>query len=356
MKKREIMQKYSIGRSLFGRLVHAGYLIWLSKDNYGINHKLMKNFNIDTIDEELKERRNNDEEYKRWRSERASAANRKRWDNTSEEQKALWQQKVSKGVRKAQKERPECIEQMKSSLKEYWADDTHRKEQSEKLHIAYQDAQKRANLKRGINEYWSKEENRLAASERHKGYYDDKPELLARMRENNRKAQLALWTEEKRREHSEKLKALWQQKGDEFRAKTREAQKSHEYSKESKPARECRESLEALGFTVIKEYPYPQKNWGCDAYIVELDTYIEFHFGFYHNFKPFDPTNEEHVKEAEYLEKTYGYDRNSKNAHRFYNWTDLDVRKREYAKESGITWFEFYSKGEFERWLNALMS
>ena len=220
----------------------------------------------------------------------------------------------------------------------------------------YKDETKRNNLKAGIKAYWDKEESHIKASIRRKGYYDDKPEELARMKEANRRTQKAIWTEERRRLHSEKLIKVWQDRGIEMRDKTIQTMKENNTLNSSKPADECKQLLIDAGFTVQAEAPYPNKTWRCDVYVEELELYIEFHFGFYHNSEPFNPENPAHLKEAEYLKKTYGNDRRSRYAHRLYTWTDLDVRKRQYALEHEMNWFAFYSKGEFERWLKTLIS
>ena len=55
MKKKEVMEKYNLHRSLFGRLVQANYIKYVSRDNYEVDEELMKDFNAEEFDKQRKE-------------------------------------------------------------------------------------------------------------------------------------------------------------------------------------------------------------------------------------------------------------------------------------------------------------
>lgn len=111
---------------------------------------------------------------------------------------------------------------------------------------------------------------------------------------------------------------------------------------------------------VIEEYrnvnTYPFK---CDFYIKSLDLYIECHYCQYHNYRPFDPSNEEHLKEVQLLKEKSAKLHSKPNARKENQydktikvWTDLDVRKRQCAIDNKLNWLVFYSRESFEQWLS----
>lgn len=90
-----------------------------------------------------------------------------------------------------------------------------------------------------------------------------------------------------------------------------------------------------------ERYPY-----NCDFYIKSLDLFIECHYGWHHNEHPFDLTNQSDLDELAFLQEKAQDSRNYKN--KIYQWTDLDVRKAQIAKEHSLNWVAFYSLDELK--------
>lgn len=110
-------------------------------------------------------------------------------------------------------------------------------------------------------------------------------------------------------------------------------------------------SKAAKDSTIEIEKAYPNTNrWHCDAYIVELDMWIEFHYFWTHYKEPFDKNNEEHLKILQELKKKseQGH-RQSRNA--IYLWTNLDVKKRQCAIDNNLKYYCFYSPLQFKEFL-----
>ena len=99
---------------------------------------------------------------------------------------------------------------------------------------------------------------------------------------------------------------------------------------------------------ISDKYPFE-----CDYYVPSLDMYIEGHYGWCHGPKqchePFDSFDEKHIKALNDLQekaKTSNYYQNA-----IYQWTDLDVRKRQCAIDNKLNWKAFYYLEELEKWL-----
>ena len=96
-----------------------------------------------------------------------------------------------------------------------------------------------------------------------------------------------------------------------------------------------------------KKYPF-----ACDFYIPKLDLYIEIHGNWTHGRKPFDENDKDCLDQlAKWKEKA----KDSKfyqNA--IYTWTDLDVRKRNIAKQNNLNYLEFFTLEEVNNWIMSI--
>lgn len=164
MKKKEILEKYQIKRGTFDRLRYDGKIVKLGFYDFSIDEKFMKTFNEEQYTKEWKER----PEQKARIAERNRKVNEARWSNISDEKRQEFKEKVSKGVRKAQAENPECIEAMRRGLKEYWSKEENREAHRTKMLQVYSDPEKRQHIKDGCKEYWSDENVRVEHSIRMK--------------------------------------------------------------------------------------------------------------------------------------------------------------------------------------------
>ena len=113
---------------------------------------------------------------------------------------------------------------------------------------------------------------------------------------------------------------------------------------------------EQQSFELIKEkypnviYQYKSKLYpfDCDFYIPELDLYIECNYHWTHGKHYYDSNNIDDQKTLKLWK--------SKNT-KFYNnaiktWTDLDIRKRNIAKENNINYLVFWNIEELKKWLD----
>lgn len=116
----------------------------------------------------------------------------------------------------------------------------------------------------------------------------------------------------------------------------------------SRPAEYCINILKQKGYTIETEKQYPHTNaLHCDAYIVELDYWIEFHYFWTHGNEPFDKNNEHHIKLLEDFKS-----RNTKQYNSaIYTWSYLDVKKLNIAKKEGLKYYCFYNVKDFEDFL-----
>jgi len=102
-----------------------------------------------------------------------------------------------------------------------------------------------------------------------------------------------------------------------------------------------------------KLYPF-----NCDFYIPSLDLYIECHYSQFHCKHPFDLNNEndlillEELKEKVNKSKRHKLGKKSQYDQMIYTWTDLDVRKRNIAKQNNLNYLVFWNINELKNWLN----
>lgn len=133
----------------------------------------------------------------------------------------------------------------------------------------------------------------------------------------------------------------------------------------SKIAEHCKQLLRDAGFRAEEdncEVPYPTaKQLHCDVKLDELNLWIEFHYCHFHGPKPYhepyDKNNIEHLAAVEFLYKKFEETpKNSKGTNQYgrmlYTWTDLDVRKRQCAKDTNLNWVAFYTYEDFLQWLD----
>ena len=78
----------------------------------------------------------------------------------------------------------------------------------------------------------------------------------------------------------------------------------------------------------------------CDFYIKSEDLFIEVHGNWTHNNHPFDPTNEDDIKQLnEWKEKAK---KSKYYGNAIYTWTNLDVRKVQIAKQNNLNYIVIY--------------
>lgn len=357
MKRKEILINFNLDNKEFRMLIKLKKIIKVSYNNFDV---LDKQYVLDGNYEIFKQDYHQTSEYIQKIAKRNAKVNKSRWLKQSDEDRKKFGNKISNSLVQTYTNNPEIIEKMKTSLKQYWSNVENRKQQSEKMIELYKDQSKRSLISKYCKQYWSDENIRIAKSEQMKQLYKEHPEIIEKMKETNRQTQSKIWTEEKCKQQSEILKNVWEAKKSEIMKKIHNSMKENNTFNSSKPANKSIELLKNTGLTIKEEYLYPNKQWKCDAYIVELDTYIEFHYGMFHGPKefhePFDKNNNEHLKIKHWLEENFKDKPKNRLHYQLYNWTNLDVRKKEYAENTNLNWFAFYNESEFKQWLEILMN
>ena len=127
--------------------------------------------------------------------------------------------------------------------------------------------------------------------------------------------------------------------------------------KKSEKEEICYKLLKEKYPDIIRQYRSEIYPFNCDFYIPNLNLYIEYQGSDLHGFHPFDETNKNDILRLNDLQerskKLKEQDKRVKNRYDYsiYTWTDLDIRKRNIAKQNNLNWLEFFSIQELKDWL-----
>ena len=138
----------------------------------------------------------------------------------------------------------------------------------------------------------------------------------------------------------------------ESREKEYQTRKKNGTFNTSKPEKELLEYIK-LYFPNV-EYQYKNKKeypFRCDFYIPELNLYIEYNGLWTHGDHPFDENNQEDIDKLNlWKSKNTKYYQNAINT-----WTNLDVRKRNIAKNNNLNYKEFWNLNEAKQFIDSLI-
>ena len=202
----------------------------------------------------------------------------------------------------------------------------------------------------------------------------NRPEVKVKQAENLRKYKNS---EEGRTKNQQRMRDIWADEEKSVnlraalaknnadinvRAKQYETQKRNKNSKSSKMEDASYELLctyfnesDIVRWYVDKiRYPFR-----CDMYIKSLDVFIECNYGFEHqpDMGPFNANNSQHIDRLQELQKHSNAHKNPKrNRYKgaIYQWTDLDVRKRQYATDNKLNWYCIFTQEAFEQCIKEL--
>lgn len=116
---------------------------------------------------------------------------------------------------------------------------------------------------------------------------------------------------------------------------------------------EVAEYIASLGYSVERHKRTKKFPFNADMYLPEYNLYIEYQGSQFHNTYSYFGTKEdkqllkEYIKRSEELKKEENRD-NTQYDNMIYVWSDLDVRKRVYAQENHILYFEIYKQPKLE--------
>lgn len=139
---------------------------------------------------------------------------------------------------------------------------------------------------------------------------------------------------------------------DEVNDKKRKTYKLNNSYNRSKDEDKCYDILRNKYSDVKRQYKSELYPFACDFYIPSIDTYIEYNGSHYHQYHPFDSTNENDIKQFNKLIQLANNSRKRLNGKKsqydmiIYTWTDLDVRKRKIAKENNLNYIEIWGVKE----------
>lgn len=91
---------------------------------------------------------------------------------------------------------------------------------------------------------------------------------------------------------------------------------------------------------IIRQYSSDKYPFMCDFYIISEDKYIELNGNWTHGGRPYDENDESCRLQLERWQEKAKSSDYYKNA--IYTWTDLDVRKRNIAKENNLNYEVYY--------------
>lgn len=133
--------------------------------------------------------------------------------------------------------------------------------------------------------------------------------------------------------------------------------KNNSFNK-SNPEDESYKLLKQKFPDTVRQYRSDKYPFNCDFYIPSIDTYIEYQGSQYHYGHPFNENSIDDINKLQILNERAKNSERHKEGKKsqydmmIYTWTDLDVRKRNIAKENKLNWFEFFKIDELKEWLN----
>ena len=284
--------------------------------------------------------------------------------------------KLSEAQKKYHQEHPEAAERQSQRLKKHYEHQENRDLISEKTKLAMSRPEVKQHMSDANKAVWQDEQYRQKMSDIHKissKKYWANSENILKLKQSmstddyKQKASTAQHNRFSKVEEIEKLsnsiKAKWQTE-DYQKLMKLAVFKRHKTMKLR--GTYAKSKMEDFSYEQLQKYfdkndiirqhsstLYPFK---CDFYIKSLDLYIECHYSHYHNYKPFDENNEEHIAELKNLEDIAKDKINSGIQHPqvlgiISTWTNLDVRKRQTALANNLNWYAFYSSTDLDAWL-----
>lgn len=273
----------------------------------------------------------------------------------------------------------ESRQKLSNSLKKTWSNEEKRQLQSKKLKQAYENPELRQKLSKLVKNSMT-EEVKTKMSESTKKAYESpelrqktseatkrmwqNPEIRQKMSDSIRKAlsnpeirqkisdsiRRALLNPEIKQKRTELLKKVHLERYDEIQQKIYNTKKANCSFNISKSELYAKELLEQAFNKVYYQYKCDRYPFNCDFYIEDLDLFIECHFNWTHGGAPYDKNEQWCIEQLSKWQEKAKTSKFYQNA--IYQWTDLDVRKAQIAKEHNLNWVVFYSLDELKRQYN----
>lgn len=100
---------------------------------------------------------------------------------------------------------------------------------------------------------------------------------------------------------------------------------------------------------ILRQYTDERYPFLCDFYIKSMDLFIELNLTWTHGNRPFNSDNSEDLAKLQSWQERATKSKYYKNA--IYTWTDLDVRKHDYAAKNNLNYITLYSKADIAAFL-----
>ena len=292
--------------------------------------------------------------------------------SNSDKMQALWQNENYRNKQSAAHvesstklwQNSEYREKTTKACQEVWTKDK-RQQQSDIVKNAMSFEQVKQNMSAGQTKRWSNESERLRQKQAMITHYESKEAheitskaTKAALSSDKARLNISIKTKEGQQKHNayQKISAasinMW--KNPETINKIHLAKKKNASYGLSSQHKFCLNWLKSKGLTVEVEKQYPNNaTLHCDAFVKELDLWIEFHYHWSHGNEPFDDSSIQHAQKVDALackaiehRQKYCKKRSQYDA-AIYTWTNVDVRKRQCAECNKLNYQCFYSMQEF---------
>ena len=143
----------------------------------------------------------------------------------------------------------------------------------------------------------------------------------------------------------------------EFQEKRNNTLKQNNTWKSSKDEEYCYNELCKYFKHVERQYSSILYPFNCDFYIPEIDTYIEYQGSDLHNGRKYVGDTNDLIEvnilkeKSKKLKLKNNTNKKTRYDLRIYTWTDLDVRKRNIAKDNNLNFVELWNLKELNQWL-----
>lgn len=154
-------------------------------------------------------------------------------------------------------------------------------------------------------------------------------------------------TEEQKERRRKRLVGIFNR--EEVKKKRIETKRKNKSWSRSNPEQRFHDRILKIFPNTMREYRSEEYPHNCDFYIPDINLYIELNLHWTHGKKPYLGTEEDRKKVELWKSKHTKYYDNA-----IYVWTNLDVRKRNIAKEKNLFWIEFFFWEECDFFLSNL--
>jgi hypothetical protein len=141
----------------------------------------------------------------------------------------------------------------------------------------------------------------------------------------------------------------------ENRKKSFEKMKENGQLQKSHKEDEVYEFIRSLGYRVERHHMTDEFPFNADMYLPDYNLYIEYQGSHFHNTYSFMGTKDDfkvlqtYYEKSQHLKEESGdEDKLTQYDNMIYVWSDLDVRKRVYAQENNVRYFEIYKQPKIE--------